>query len=189
MRGLWENEKFSIDGDFFKLRDAHLLLKPRHATAPEIFSVSAGDEGRDFIARTCDWWFINYPKSAETTDDVLRGIEEAISDMRRRAAIEGRTMRFAMNPFVAIGDDEETAFEATIARVLKYDPEPDARKLKRRMLPALKAGCVGRPADVRAQLKRFGDMGLELVLCKMIPSVENIEAIGQEVLLPVKTAH
>ena len=189
LRGLWENEKFSIDGDFFKLRDAHLLLKPRHATAPEIFSVSAGDEGRDFIARTCDWWFINYPKSAETTDDVLRGIEEAISDMRRRAAIEGRTMRFAMNPFVAIGDDEETAFEATIARVLKYDPEPDARKLKRRMLPALKAGCVGRPADVRAQLKRFGDMGLELVLCKMIPSVENIEAIGQEVLLPVKTAH
>jgi len=189
LRGLWENEKFSIDGDFFKLRDAHLLLKPRHATAPEIFSVSAGDEGRDFIARTCDWWFINYPKSAETTDDVLRGIEEAISDMRRRAAIEGRAIRFAMNPFVAIGDDEETAFEATIARVLKYDPEPDARKLKRRMLPALKAGCVGRPADVRAQLKRFGDMGLELILCKMIPSVENIEAIGQEVLLPVKVAH
>jgi FMNH2-dependent dimethyl sulfone monooxygenase len=189
LRGLWENEKFSIDGDFFKLKDAHLLLKPRHSTAPEIFSVSAGDEGRDFIARTCDWWFINYPKSAETTEDVLRGIEEAINDMRRRATLEGRTVKFALNPFVAIGDNEETAFEATIARVLKYDPEPDARKLKRRMLPALKAGCVGKPADVRAQLRRFRNMGLELILCKMIPSVENVRAIGQEVLMQVKTAH
>jgi hypothetical protein len=58
--------------------------------------------------------------------------------------------------------------------------------MKRRMLPAMKAGCVGTPAQVRAQLGRYRDMGMELILCKMIPSVENIQAIGREVITPLR---
>ena len=37
LRGLWENDKFSIDGDYYKLKDAHLLLKPA-GPSPEIYS-------------------------------------------------------------------------------------------------------------------------------------------------------
>lgn len=187
LRGLWENDKFSIDGDYYKLKDAHLLLKPA-GHSPEIYSVSSGDEGREFVAETCDWWFVNYPKDAETTDDVLRGFESDIADMRKRTKALGRGMKFAMNPFVALGPDAETAFDATVNRVLEFDPETDARKMKRRMLPAMKAGCVGTPAQVRAQLARYRDMGMELILCKMIPSVENVEAIGREVVTPMKAA-
>jgi len=72
--------------------------------------------------------------------------------------------------------------------VLEFDLETDARKMKRRMLPAMKAGCVGTPAQVRAQLARYRDMGMELILCKMIPTVENVEAIGREVVTPMKAA-
>ena len=187
LRGLWENDKFSIDGDYYKLKDAHLLLKPA-GPSPEIYSVSSGDEGREFVAETCDWWFVNYPKDAETTDDVLRGFESAMDDMRKRTKALGRSMKFAMNPFVALGPDAESAFDATVNRVLEFDPETDARKMKRRMLPAMKAGCVGTPAQVRAQLARYRDMGMELILCKMIPTVENVEAIGREVVTPMKAA-
>ena len=187
LRGLWENDKFSIDGDYYKLKDAHLLLKPA-GPSPEIYSVSSGDEGREFVAETCDWWFVNYPKDAETTDDVLRGFESAMDDMRKRTKALGRSMKFAMNPFVALGPDAEAAFDATVNRVLEFDPETDARKMKRRMLPAMKAGCVGTPAQVRAQLARYRDMGMELILCKMIPTVENVEAIGREVVTPMKAA-
>lgn len=187
LRGLWENDKFSIDGDYYKLKDAHLLLKPA-GKPPEIFSVSSGDEGRDFVAETCDWWFVNYPKEAETTDDVMRGLETAINDMRQRTQALGRSMKFALNPFVALGPSEEAAFEATVNRVLEFDPETDARKMKRRMLPAMKGGCVGTPAHVRAQIARYRDMGIELILCKMIPTVENIEAIGREVVTPMRAA-
>ena len=31
-------------------------------------------------------------------------------------------------------------------------------------------------------------MGMELILCKMIPTVENVEAIGREVVTPMKAA-
>lgn len=184
LRGLWQNESFSIDGQFYKLKDAKLLLKPATKTPPEIFSVSFGDEGREFVAETCDWWFINYPKEAETTDDVLRAIEDCVKDMSRRAERHGRKMRFAMNPFVALGDDEETAVEETIQRILKYDPDSDVRKLKRRMLPNTKAGCMGPADQVRKQMQRFHDLGLDLILCKVIPTAENVARIGQEIVTP-----
>jgi FMNH2-dependent dimethyl sulfone monooxygenase len=186
LRGLWQNESFSIDGQFYQLKDAKLLLKPATKTPPEIFSVSFGDEGRDFVAETCDWWFINYPKEAETTDDVLRAIEECVKDMSRRAERLGRKIRFGMNPFVALGPDEDTVVEATIERMLKYDPDADIRKLKRRMLPNTKAGCMGRADQVLKQMRRFRDLGLELILCKIIPTAENVELIGQEVVMPLR---
>ncbi len=184
MRGLWENETFSYEGDFFRYENARLLLKPGHGKSPEIFSVSAGDEGRDFIAKTCDWWFINYPKDAENADDVMRGVESSVTDMRKRAEREGRTVRFGMNPFVAVEKDEETGIRRTLEEVMKYDPEPDERKMKRRMLPPLKAGLIGTPEQIHAQLRRYHDLGLELILCKMIPTVENIRRIGEEVVIP-----
>ncbi len=187
LRGLWQNEVFSIDGEFYKLKDAKLLLKPATKELPEIFSVSFGDEGRDFVAETCDWWFINYPKEAETTDDVLRAIETCVQDMTIRAQKLGRKMRFGMNPFVALGPDEETAIDATIDRILKYDPEPDVRKLKRRMLPNTRAGCMGPPEKVRRQIQRFKDLGLDLILCKMIPTSENISLIGEEIVMPMRS--
>jgi FMNH2-dependent dimethyl sulfone monooxygenase len=186
LRGLWSNEKFSLDGEHYHVHDGQLLLKPATATPPEIYSVSAGDQGRDFIAENCDWWFVNMPKTAESTDDVMRGLEEAIADMEKRTARIGRKVRYAINPFVAIGDSEKAALDAVINRIFEFDPDPDTRKIERRMMPATRAGCIGAPEKVVAQLRRFESMGIELVLCKMIPSVENIRLIGREVIAPFR---
>ncbi len=149
LRGLWQNESFSIDGEFYKLKDAKLLLKPATSTPPEIFSVSFGDDGREFVAETCDWWFINYPKEAETTDDVLRAIEECVKDMSRRAERLGRKMRFGINPFVALGPDEETAIERNHPDHPALRPRrrraqaqaPDAAQHQGRLHGAGRSGC------------------------------------------------
>src|SRR5436190_7429344 len=114
LRGLWTHEKFSYAGQYYKVDNGRLLLRPASSTVPEIYSVSRSDRGRDFIAEHCDWWFVDYPKTAETTDDVLRGIEEAVADMNRRTQRAGRKVRYALNPFVALGASEQDAFDATI---------------------------------------------------------------------------
>jgi hypothetical protein len=41
---------------------------------------------------------------------------------------------------------------------------------------------------VRRQLRRFDDLGIELVLCKIIPTVENVQRIGEEVIAPMRTS-
>ena len=188
LRGLWTNETYSLAGEHYRLDKARLLLKPASPTPPEIYSVSGSARGRDFVAETCDWWFIDYPKTAETVDDVLRGIEAAVADMRARAARFGREIKFALNPFVAIGESREAALEATVARIFEIEPSGDRRKIEKRMLPATRVGCVGTRRDVLAQLRRFESLGLGLILCKFIPTVENARRIGEELIGPMKAA-
>lgn len=185
LRGLWTHESFSYAGQFYKLENGQLLLKPASPAPPDIYSVSRSDRGRDFIAEHCDWWFIDYPKTAETIDDVLRGIEDAVADMDRRAMRVGRKVRYALNPFVALGKSEEDAFNTTIQRIFAFDPDPDTRKIERRMLPATKIGCIGSSDSVLRQIRRFENLGIELLLCKIIPTIENVQQIGEEIIAPL----
>ncbi len=186
LRGLWTHEKFSYAGQYYKVENGQLLLKPASPAAPEIYSVSRSDRGRDFIAEHCDWWFVDYPKTAQTTDDVLRGIEDAVADMNRRTTQVSRKVRYALNPFVALGSNEQDAFSTTIERIFAFDPDPDTRKIESRMLPATKIGCIGSADKVLRQLRRFEDLGIELVLCKLIPTTENVRRIGEEIIAPMR---
>jgi FMNH2-dependent dimethyl sulfone monooxygenase len=186
LRGLWANQKFSYAGQFYKVQDGQLLLKPASPTLPEIYSVSRSDRGRDFIAEHCDWWFVDYPKTAETTADVLRGIEDSVADMNRRTKLLGRKVRYALNPFVALGRNDQDALDTAIQRIFAFDPDPDTRKIESRMLPATKIGCIGSPETVRRQLQRFENLGIELVLCKLIPTTENVQRIGDEIIAPMR---
>jgi FMNH2-dependent dimethyl sulfone monooxygenase len=186
LRGLWANEKYSYDGQFYKLADGRLLLKPASPSPPEIYSVSRSDRGRDFIAEQCDWWFVDIPKNAETIDDTVRGIEDAIADMNRRTQRTGRKVRYAFNPFVALGPSQDDALNTTIKQIFAYEADPDVRKIERQMLPATKAGMIGSPEAVLRQLRRFESLGIELVLCKMISSVENVRYIADELIGPMR---
>ena len=186
LRGLWTNDKFTLKGEHYSVEDGQLLLKPATKTPPEIFSVSSSDRGRDFIAEHCDWWFVNFPKEAENGDEVLRGLEATIADMEQRTKASGRKVRYGLNPFVALGASEAEAIDKTIARIFEHESDPDPRKVQRRMMPATRAGCMG-PADkVLRQLGRFADLGIELTLCKIIPTVENVQRIGREIIAPMK---
>jgi FMNH2-dependent dimethyl sulfone monooxygenase len=187
LRGLWMNETFSYAGEFYKVEKGQLLLKPASPMAPEIYSVSGSDRGRGFIAEHCDWWFIDFPKTAATTDEMMHAIEEAVADMSRRTDRLGRKVRYALNPFVALGKTEEDALKATIERIYAFDPNPDTRKIQQRMMPATKIGCMGPPDKVLRQIRRFESLGIELVLCKIIPTIENVQRIGEEIIAPMRS--
>ncbi len=106
--------------------------------------------------------------------------------MNRRTERTGRKVRFALNPFVALGQAaNRTHSTRTIERIFAYDPDPDTRKIEQRMLPATKLGCIGSPENVRRQLRRFEQLGIELVLCKIIPTAENVRRIGEEIIAPM----
>src|SRR3954468_7145637 len=124
LRGLWANDTFSYEGQFYKVDKGQLLLKPATPTLPEIYSVSRSDRGRDFIAEQCDWWFIDMPKDIETTDDTVRGIEANIADMDRRTKRVGRKVRYALNPFVALGTNQQEALDKTVQQIFDHDPVP-----------------------------------------------------------------
>ena len=188
LRGLWNNQTFSYAGEHYNIEAGQLLLKPATPIPPEIYSVSRGDRGRDFIAEVCDWWFVDQPKDAETIEDYLRGTEASIADMERRCARSGRKMRYGLTPFLAVGDTRESALDEAVTRIFEFDPGADRRMVEKRMLPATRAGCVGPPKEVLAQLRRFEDIGAELVLCRLVSSTENMRQIGEQIITPMRQA-
>jgi len=95
-------------------------------------------------------------------------------------------VRYALNPFVALGRDQQEAFDNTFRQIFAFDPDPDTRKIESRMLPATRAGLIGAPDAVRRQLRRLESLGIELVLCKMIPDVQNIRHIAGEIIAPMR---
>lgn len=186
LQGLWREENFTFAGDHYKIDGGKLLLRPATPTPPEIYSVSKGDRGRDFIAQYCDWWFVDQPKDVASVDEFLRGTEASIQDMERRCKHFGRKMRYGLTPFLALGDSKEAALEDAVTSIFQYDPGADRRMVEKRMVPATRAGCVGAPKDVMASLRRYADIGAELVLCRLVSSVENMQRIGEEIIGPMK---
>jgi hypothetical protein len=47
---------------------------------------------------------------------------------------------------------------------------------------------MGPPDKVLRQIRRFENLGIELVLCKMIPTIENVQRIGEEIVAPMRSS-
>ena len=186
LRGMWSATPFSYEGRYYKVDQSQLLLKPATPQLPEIFTASRSPRGLDMVAKVGDWWFLDFDKEAETTQDVMDSLQRSIDVMREKAAILGRKVRFAFNPFVAFGDTVEDA-KARATRLLVSDgSEADRRKIFQRIGPAMAAGCIGPPEHVRAQLRAYRDMGIELFLFKFVPSLEEIGLIEKAIIEPFR---
>ncbi len=185
LRGMWRQTPFSFDGRFYKVKESQLLLKPA-TPAPPIFTASRSERGLEMIAKHADWWFLDYDKSAADTEGVMDSLKRSIDGMTRRAARYGRKVRYAFNPFVAFGDSDEAALERTKRLLTPDEPDADLRKMMQRVGPAMKSGCIGTPQKVREQLMRFRDMGIELFLLKFVPTVDEVHAIRDELIEPLR---
>jgi hypothetical protein len=54
------------------------------------------------------------------------------------------------------------------------------------MLPATLGGCMGTPDQIRQQIGRFRDMGIELILFKMATGLDEVCKIGEEIIAPYR---
>ena len=188
LRGLWTQAPFSYEGAYYQLRDADLQLRPATASTPEIFTAARSSPGLDMVSESADWWFVDFPKVAADEREVMAAMTRAMADMDARAQRFGRKVRYAFNPFVAFGADVDAAMSETVRRLAEFDPDSDGRKIRSRIAPALKAGCIGRPQDVRDQMARYRDMGIELLLLKFPPTLADVRLMRDEIIAPLRAA-
>lgn len=188
LRGMWRETPFSYAGKYYQVEASELRLKPATAQPPEIFTASRSPRGLEMVAKIGDWWFLDYDKDAADTQAVMDSLRRSIEGMRERAARAGRRVRFAFNPFVAFGETREAALERAMRLVTPDGSDADTRKLLNRIGPATKAGCVGTPDQVRAQVARFAEMGIELLLFKFPPTLDDVHAIRDEIIAPWRQA-
>jgi dimethylsulfone monooxygenase len=187
LRGLWTTSPFSYAGRFYQLDQVELMLRPATPAPPDIFTASRSERGLEMVARHADWWFVDFPKTVQNAQEMMQSVKRSIDDMDRRAARHGRKVHYGFNPFVAFGPSEEAAMEDIIKLIMSTDPDADGRKIRSRVLPALKAGCVGPAEQIREQMMKFHDLGIELLLLKFVPSLAEVARIRDEIIEPLRS--
>jgi len=55
LRGMWSETPFSLDGQFYQVKESQLLLKPATTSPPEIFTASRSERGLEMVAYFADW--------------------------------------------------------------------------------------------------------------------------------------
>jgi alkanesulfonate monooxygenase len=120
LKGIWTQEKFTYNGDFYQFHDYPLQPKPlswEGRPHPEIFQGGNSVDARENAATVSDYYFMNgNSKSARClvttlTIAALEGFQSQIKDVQERARREGREkdVKFALNGFVIVRETEESA--------------------------------------------------------------------------------
>ncbi|MUG70668.1 LLM class flavin-dependent oxidoreductase [Paenibacillus validus] len=103
LKGLWQQEAFTFDGRYYKIKEGRLRPAPYQQPYPAIFQGGNSPAARSMAGRLSDWYFINGAPLDE--------IKEQIREVREIASSYGRTVRFAVNAFVIARATEQEAQE------------------------------------------------------------------------------
>ena len=130
LRELWATGRSDFSGRFFRLDDCHgKRLIDSHI---DIVCAGGSPAGRAFAAEVGD---VNFVSST--------GMDEAVRDLRARAASVGRSVETNVLQMVVLADTDERAWE----RVRAYNAQTDERALGGRRAAASRDASTGGTAE------------------------------------------
>lgn len=201
VRGIWSQDNFSFNGDFYRFHEYTLKPKPL-APLPEIFQGGSSRAARDMAARVSDWYFTN----GNTPD----GIKAQIDDIRAKEAGTDHKAKIGVNAFAIVRDTEEEA-RAVLAEILEK-ADPDAVKGFHHEVQnagnasperegnwakstfedlvqyndGFKTNLIGTPRQVAERIVALKAIGVDLVLLGFLHFQEEVEYFGKHVVPQVR---
>jgi len=195
LKGMWRDDRFSLQGRFYDVPEAVLSPKPR--VAPRIFAGGESDSGREAISAFAD----SYVMHGGTPEEVA----EKVADVNaRRRRLQGADFEeVGMAAYVIIRDTEAEAL-AELERITAVDPASPGYasfaefqanssldvELTRREYSVgtrgLRPGLVGTAEQVAERIHEFERAGVTLLLVQSSPLHDELERIAAE-LFPLVT--
>ncbi|MEX2245243.1 MAG: LLM class flavin-dependent oxidoreductase [Dehalococcoidia bacterium] len=116
VRRAWTSERsFDHQGRYYRVEGGNVHPKPYQKPCPPFYFGGASEAGKRVGAEEADVYLL--------WGETLPMVRERIADMRRRAAVAGRTLRFGMRIHVIVRETEEEAWAAADALIANI---PDA---------------------------------------------------------------
>ena len=169
MRGAWANEEYSHAGRFYHVDG--LRLEPRPTVPLTVYQGGQSDAAIAMAARRSDWMFLNGGPPEH--------IAALIARARAAAALEGRTLHFAMYAQPLCRATDDAAWAEIDRRLAAVDPDLVS---KRRVATAgaqgmwsrsdplgvldtnegFAARLIGSPETVKERIDAFSAIGVEM---------------------------
>ncbi|WKX26299.1 dimethylsulfone monooxygenase SfnG [Tatumella ptyseos] len=201
LKGIWQEERFSFNGDFYRYRDYVMKPKPL-SPLPEIFQGGSSRAARDMAARISDWYFTN--------GNDLEGIRRQVDDIKQKAFANQHSVRIGVNGFVIARDTEEQAQQVLNEIIAKANPravEGFAAEVKNagsaspekegnwaassfddlvQYNDGFKTNLIGTPQQIAERIVELKRIGVDLLLLGFLHFQEEVEYFGREVLPRVR---
>lgn len=198
LRELWTAERAEYSGDFYRLRQAEFQPKPLQRPGPLVFQGGNSPAARRMAGRVSDYYLMNGNAPAE--------LKRQIDEVRRYAALQGRSLRFGVNAFAIVRDTEEEAGE-TLRAIIAHADMDALEQFRRQTRHAgaaapegqgmwadssledlvqfndgFKTGLIGTPGQVADRILELQEAGVDLVLTGFLHYDEELEAFGRTVI-------
>jgi FMNH2-dependent dimethyl sulfone monooxygenase len=183
-RRLWAGETLTFHGEYYDVDEASLHLTP--IGQPEIYTTTrSSEQSLTMAARLGDWWFTSYKDDFRNADENIRGIRPSIEAMIERAGRFGRRMRYAVPAFLIHDEDERAAIRRAeeVERFGHFggrDADDQHNRLNRSR--GLGIGLIGSRNRILDRLCRLQEVGVEMVLLRMQPTLPTIHYLGEHVI-------
>ncbi len=201
LRGLWTQEKFSFNGDFYRTHGFSLRPGPFPVAGrphPEIFQGGNSTAARFNGGAHADWYFSNGKD--------FDGFTEQYDDVTQIAAEHGRTVRFGLNGFAIVRDTEAEARDQLREIIAKADVESvegfrksvqqaGASTADKKGMWAdsafedlvqyndgFRTQLIGDPERVARRIIEYKKRGVNLFLLGFLHFIEEVEAFGTRVI-------
>lgn len=201
LRGIWQEERFTFNGDFYRYRD--YVMKPKPVLPyPEIFQGGSSRAARDMAARVSDWYFTN----GNDPESIRRQVE----DIQLKAADNNHRVRIGVNGFVIARDTEEQAqqvlrdiienanphavegFASEVKNAGNASPEKEGNWATStfedlvQYNDGFKTNLIGTPQQIAERIVALKRTGVDLLLLGFFHCQEEVEYFGREVLPRVR---
>lgn len=198
LKGIWTQDDFTFNGDFYRLRNYSLKPKPLQQPHPEIFQGGSSRAARDMASRVSDWYFTN--------GNSVEGIKAQVDDIRAKAAANGHSVKVGVNAFIIARDTEAearavlqeiidkanpdavNAFGAEVKNAGAASPEGEGNWAKSsfedlvQYNDGFKTNLIGTPRQIAERIFALKAVGVDLILSGFLHFQEEVEYFGQHVL-------
>jgi len=190
VKGLWSEERFSLEGRFYRTKEAICSPKPAHM--PVLYAGGESEAAKTMIARQCSAYVMH--------GDPADAIAPKIADMRaRRETAGGSPMTFGMAAYAIVRDSEAEA-KRELARITDVTELPagyanfnqwlSGTQLERELKiqeysvsnRGLRPNLVGTPEQLKERIAEYEAAGLDLLLLQMSPQKEEMERFAAQVI-------
>jgi len=185
IRRLYASEQIEYHGEVHTIADGELPIAPAGGPPP-FFTASRSDEGLDMVARIADWWFVAHGKGNYLTgvsenerafEATLAQVTENIAKMEQLSDRYDRRVRYAINAFGVVADTDAEAVER--ARYLTSRADSENPRIAMIQTSGMTAGLVGSAATIRDRIARYEELGVELILLKVLPEVQELRTLSE----------
>jgi FMNH2-dependent dimethyl sulfone monooxygenase len=178
IRGLWESDPFTFKGQYYRVKESRLPLKPRQTPHPPIYAASRSPEGKRTIARYCDHWFPPDLGDFRKPRDTLAFIAKEIDGMRSLANSFGNKIGFGLSANVVCEDSEDRAVE----KAMMLEEHGRKARYNKSAVAALGPCLVGTAQTIAERICAYEDAGLDLLLLQFNPMEQGLDRFLSEVL-------